>query len=118
MQAVVGSPPYAAVGMQGGSTTIGTPPRPGDVRQYPRKAPIREYGTTPGQLGAMPPGALVSSPPYAGAGEVLGTHNGIDWSKAQEGGTVATRHARPVARAMAPPMASLARCPLGRCRPW
>ena len=62
VQAVVGSPPYAAVGMQGGSTTIGTPPRPGDVRQYPRKAPIREYGTTPGQLSNAPGGARLLAP--------------------------------------------------------
>lgn len=42
------------------------------------------YGQSPGQLGAMREGSLdayISSPPYAGKGEVLGTHNGIDWTK-------------------------------------
>ena len=34
--------------------------------------------------------ACISSPPYAGAGEVLSQHNGIDWSKAKEGGTTRT----------------------------
>lgn len=51
------------------------------------------YGTTPGQLGALPPGdlaAIVGSPPYAGAGEGLGTHNGIDYSKAKTGGKACT----------------------------
>jgi hypothetical protein len=33
---------------------------------------------------------LVSSPPYAGAGEVLGSHNGIDYSKSKDGGKTKT----------------------------
>jgi hypothetical protein len=40
---------------------------------------------TAGNLATMPPGSLdlcLSSPPYAGAGEVLSPHNGIDYSKA------------------------------------
>lgn len=51
------------------------------------------YGHTPGQLEGMPPGSVdgvVSSPPYAGRGEVLGTHNGIDYSKITNGGTART----------------------------
>ena len=44
------------------------------------------YGATDGNLGNMPLGCVVSSPPYAGAGEVLGTHNGIDYSKSRTGG--------------------------------
>lgn len=45
------------------------------------------YGTTPGQLGTMKAGpqGIVSSPPYAGAGALLGTHNGLDYSKSQPG---------------------------------
>ena len=93
VQAVVGSPPWHAQQ----PLAPGTEPllarvaqRYGNNRRR-LSCPAQEgYGTTPGPLGAMPPGALVSSPPYAGAGEVLGTHNGIDWSKAQEGGKVAT----------------------------
>ena len=54
----------------------------------------QSYGDAPGQLGALPPGtppaAVVSSPPYAGAGQVLGTHNGIDYSKVQGSGKGAT----------------------------
>lgn len=64
----ISSPPYAGLGMQEQSPTIDTPPRPGDVRQYRRKAPIRDYGTTPGQLAALPEGHItcaISSPPYA-----------------------------------------------------
>lgn len=47
------------------------------------------YSTTPGQLGKMPAGSIdlaLTSPPYAGAGEVLGTHNGIDYSKSRTDG--------------------------------
>ena len=54
----------------------------------------QSYGSSPGQLGALPsgtpPDALVSSPPYAGAGQVLGTHNGIDYSKVQGSGKAPT----------------------------
>ena len=53
-----------------------------------------KYGNQPGQLEGMPPGSLadviVSSPPYAGAGEVLGTHNGIDYSKVVGSGRART----------------------------
>lgn len=68
--ALVASPPYAGLGMQERSPTVEKPPRPGDVRQYRRKAPIREYGSAEGQLGAMKEGshadAVLGSPPYAG----------------------------------------------------
>jgi hypothetical protein len=72
----------------------GAVPRKGIVWQHVQpgaRAPERRgvqreatYGASPGQLGAMPPGtlhAVIASPPYAGAGEVLGPHNGIDYSK-------------------------------------
>ena len=96
-QCVVGSPPWH--NSQAGASVAG--PSSGMWKSYEKgfrptetgtiyASSQEHYGTTTGQLGAMPPGALVSSPPYAGAGEVLGTHNGIDWSKAQEGGKVAT----------------------------
>jgi hypothetical protein len=68
VDAVVGSPPYAGLGMQEQSSTIDTPPRPGDIRQYRRKAPIRPYSVNPVNLGNLPPGqvdAVVGSPPYA-----------------------------------------------------
>ena len=73
--AIVSSPPYAAISMNDNTPTINTPPRPGDVRQYQRKAPIREYGAQPGQLAAMPTGevaAVVSSPPHGGTTPVDG----------------------------------------------
>ncbi len=95
-QCCVSSPPYSSeIGMQEKSPTIGTPPRPGDVRQYKRKAPIREYGTSPGQLGAMPPGNLppgdalasgvVSSPPYESSMESGDKKAHIDFSKCSDG---------------------------------
>src|SRR5262249_54598005 len=40
--------------------------------------------------GAPDAAAIVASPPYAGTGEGLGTHNGIDWTKAKEGGKICT----------------------------
>lgn len=40
------------------------------------------YGTTPGQLGAMPAG-VVSSPPYASA--LSAQTDGIDWTKGKDG---------------------------------
>jgi len=45
------------------------------------------YGSTPGQLGAMPVGninAAISSPPYIDS--LRGEKNGIDWSKATDNG--------------------------------
>ena len=47
----------------------------------------KDYGHTPGQLGAMPEGdisAIISSPPYEGSLRAGG--DGIDWTKAQRGG--------------------------------
>lgn len=51
------------------------------------------YGCADGQIGSLKAGCVdgcITSPPYAGAGEVLGSHNGIDFSKAKEGGKRAT----------------------------
>ena len=103
--AIVSSPPYAAISMNDNTPTINTPPRPGDVRQYQRKAPIREYGAQPGQLAALPTGAVeavVSSPPYEAslnsdkAREVRPTDNeGIDkrcWGTMANGANSATRY--------------------------
>lgn len=42
-----------------------------------------DYGTTPGQLGAMPAGAVVTSPPYAQA--LSAQTDGIDWTKGKDG---------------------------------
>jgi hypothetical protein len=68
----VSSPPYEGIGMQERSPTVEKPPRPGDVRQYSRKAPIREYGPSPANLANLPagvaPAAGVGSPPYEGGG--------------------------------------------------
>jgi hypothetical protein len=66
-----------------------------EARQGRSVQRFNEYGATEGQLGAMPAGRLdlcLSSPPYAGAGEVLGPHNGIDYNKA----------ARPTGQALTP----------------
>lgn len=49
------------------------------------------YGSSPGQLAAMPFGdvaAILTSPPYAES--VKGKGDGIDWSKGKEGGMVRT----------------------------
>ena len=89
--AIVSSPPYA------GSTTVDGRAIT-DAKTHTRPIGSMDdlrhgYGMTPGQLGALPPGdvtAVVSSPPYAGAGAVLGTHNGIDYSKVTSGGTTRT----------------------------
>ena len=52
VQAVVGSPPYAVNVVHGGS----------GLKHHPDNVKGQDwYGTTPGQLGAMPPGAVVSS---------------------------------------------------------
>lgn len=93
---VIGSPPYVAT-----LNNHDTPDKMQQLKDAMRRdgksngAAVgasmgQSYGASPGQLGALPPGsieavlspaALVSSPPYAGAGEVLGAHNGIDWTK-------------------------------------
>ena len=65
----------------------------GNRPAYVCQAGAEGYGRTDGQLGAMSPGeltAVISSPPYAGAGEALGQHNGIDWSKTQGTGQCLT----------------------------
>ena len=88
----VGSPPFGEQQTGGGIALTGTPSQ----RIYGSRSPVGyvDQGTSPGQLGALPPGtppsALVSSPPYAGAGQVLGTHNGIDYSKVQGSGKAPT----------------------------
>jgi hypothetical protein len=76
VQAVVGSPPYAE-SLYGTETTIDharlerlekagyTQRRDhGFLRSQHSRTQSGDYGTTPGQLGAMPPGCVVSSPPW------------------------------------------------------
>ena len=96
---VVGSPPYAESNQQYAENWQYIDRSKGLIQtqqrgQHADSQRAATYGHAPGQLGALPPGtppdALVSSPPYAGAGQVLGTHNGIDWSQAQDGGKVGT----------------------------
>ena len=84
VQAVVGSPPYAEAisnGRSGIDKTKGVDPRKPDSQGVRRLEELAEgYGTTPGQLGAMPPGVVVSSPPWensladsqAGAAQIAG----------------------------------------------
>ena len=71
----VSSPPYAhsvhdGNGIDASKLTGNTPGRHSQAK-------AEGYGHTPGNLADM----AVASPPYAGAGEVLGAHNGIDWTK-------------------------------------
>lgn len=90
IECVVASPPYVStlqdqrVSRGPGQTSSHDVRKSGERYTDAGASSLAGYGTSPCQLGALPPGtldAVVSSPPYAGAGEVLGRHNGIDWSK-------------------------------------
>lgn len=86
LEGCVASPPWQQ-SLESHDTTFQAVARPGRTNQ------CSEYGQTEGQLGGLPPGhldACLASPPYAGAGAVLGTHNGIDYSKLSAGGTQRT----------------------------
>ena len=92
---VVGSPPYAESinsernGIDWSKTHHGSVERKHGHNPHSAHASgVMAYGVTEGQLGAMPPGCVVGSPPYEGC--LSSEKNGIDWSKAQEGGKVAT----------------------------
>jgi hypothetical protein len=52
---VVTSPPYedTEMGPSPGNMIVSRPPPAGAVRKYRRKAPCQEYGTAPGQVGAL-----------------------------------------------------------------
>jgi len=94
VEVCVSSPPYAE-SLNTAANGIDWSKMEGQTRDRTKEAnyvkhqgsgiTAQAYGVTEGQLGAMPPGSLdvcLASPPYAGAGEVLGQHNGIDWRKA------------------------------------
>jgi hypothetical protein len=87
--AVVSSPPYAdhlGDGKNGIDTSkmqrasAGQKRGPGCKHEATFQAQSSGYGTTPGNLSALP-AAVVLSPPYEG-GPVNSTSNGIDWQKA------------------------------------
>lgn len=83
----IGSPPFSTPGCQPGGNMPSTPVRSKQRAMGLEKKAGLEYGSTPGQLGAMPEGrfeAVVSSPPYEGSLDAKG--DGIDWTKAQRGG--------------------------------
>lgn len=67
---VVSSPPYADGAQHTGGETRMTSGQGGPIA-------FVDYGHTPGQLGAMPAGAVVSSPPFSPAGsQMTGGHQG------------------------------------------
>jgi hypothetical protein len=76
--AVIGSPPYAGLGVKikGHGIVQDVPGKLGNNKSYDEA----DYGTTPGQLGAMkegtPPQAIIGSPPYAS--DTVHGRNGID----------------------------------------
>ena len=118
VQAVVGSPPYIE-SLNSAQHGIRDESRAKDSTDIQQAC----YGTTPGQLGAMPPGVVVGSPPYAES--LNSAQNGIDCQKSiVPGGTRMSRgvptwdelwhHARPTWRD-APGCACLLP-PLRRCR--
>ncbi|GAI10153.1 unnamed protein product [marine sediment metagenome] len=57
---VVMSPPYAEIGMSDRSQCFEKPPRPQDIRQSPRKTPIRHYSKNKDNIGNLPVLALVA----------------------------------------------------------
>jgi DNA modification methylase len=63
------SPPYAETAQDSDkSPAIVKPPRPQDVRQYPRRPPINKYSDNPENIGNLPLGevsTIITSPPYA-----------------------------------------------------
>ncbi len=92
---IVTSPPYAesSLSLSPDAKVINNPAPAGSVRKYKRKAPCQEYGTTPGQVGALKAGdvaavvgevaGIVTSPPYAES--IHSGYSGIDWSKREAG---------------------------------
>ena len=66
---IAGSPPYVKKPFAPGIDMTKTPTRKPEwnnaVVQQRLDEQAQGYGNSPGQLGAMPPGALVSSPPYS-----------------------------------------------------
>jgi DNA modification methylase len=73
IDAVITSPPYAETAQDSNkSPAIIKPPRPQDVRQYPRKPPINKYSDNPANIGNLPLGeidAVITSPPYLKSAE-------------------------------------------------
>ena len=91
----VASPPYESTPCISYHTTDGSRVTGGRMTETwqseKRTAMVNTgYGQSPANLGNLPVGCAISSPPYAGKGEVLGTHNGIDYRKAQDGGKTKT----------------------------
>lgn len=87
--AVLSSPPYAQAVNTRNGIDVSKCEKAGKTSQ----AHGRGYGAETGQIAECAVGnigAVLSSPPYAGAESAVGHHNGIDYSKSSNGGKSAT----------------------------
>lgn len=82
---MVSSPPYAdSVNSQAcGIDWTKMGPATGNRKRGPG---TKNHETLQAQLSYQQPSVIISSPPYAGRGKVLGNHNGIDYTKCKTGG--------------------------------